>query len=48
VTTSIAIGLANLVNMFTKVVIAWTTGGAPVLAKADEGCGHERRAGESR
>lgn len=30
VTTSIALGLATLANMSTKLVIAWTTGGAQV------------------
>ena len=30
VTTSIALGLATLANMSTKIVIAWTTGGAQV------------------
>jgi uncharacterized membrane protein (DUF4010 family) len=30
VTTSIALGLATLANMTTKIVIAWTTGGAQV------------------
>jgi uncharacterized membrane protein (DUF4010 family) len=29
-TTSIALGLATLANMFTKIAIAWTTGGAQV------------------
>lgn len=30
VTTSIALGLATLANMLTKIAIAWTTGGAQV------------------
>ena len=38
VTTSIALGLATLANMTTKIVIAWTTGGAQVGKPVARSC----------